>query len=192
MSKRSLGPKTMVFPHPVFVIGSSNQDGTPNIATASWSGICCSRPPCVAVSFRAATLTHGNIARRRAFTVNIPSASQARQADHAGIYSGREGDKFAATGLTAVPAEHVDAPAVAEFPVVLECRLLHTPELGLHTQYVGEILDVKVDEAVLDEQGRPDIREIDPLIYSSGDRHYYDIGDVVARAFRVGRMDSTG
>ncbi len=187
MSKTSFGPKTMVFPHPVFVIGTYGPDGTPNIATASWSGICCSRPPAVAVSFRAATLTHGNIARTGAFTVNIPGADHVVAADRAGLVSGREGDKFTACGLTAERSSVVDAPAVAEFPVVLHCKLLHSFELGLHTQYVGEILDVQVDESVLDEQGRPDISRIQPLIYSSGDRSYYGVGEWLAKAFSVGR-----
>jgi flavin reductase (DIM6/NTAB) family NADH-FMN oxidoreductase RutF len=187
MPKRSFGPKTMVFPHPVFVIGSYGVDGTPNIATASWAGICCSDPPAVAVSWRPSRLTYANIMARQAFTVNIPSTAHVREADYAGIYSGREGNKFATLGLEAVPSPHVDAPAVAEFPVVLHCRLLHAYEIGCHTQLVGEILELEVEEAALDEQGKPDIRRIAPLIYSTGDRNYYGVGERVARAFAVGK-----
>ncbi len=187
MPKRSFGPKTMVFPHPVFVIGSYGQDGVPNIATASWAGICCSQPPAVAVSWRPSRLSYDNIMQRGAFTVNIPSTGHARQADYAGIYSGRAGDKFEALGLTPVRSALVDAPAVGEFPVTLHCRLIHSFELGCHTQLVGEILELEVDEAVLDDQGRPDIRKIDPLIYASGDRAYYGVGELVAQAFAVGR-----
>jgi flavin reductase (DIM6/NTAB) family NADH-FMN oxidoreductase RutF len=187
MSKRSFGPKTMVFPHPVFVIGSYGAQGVPNIATASWAGICCSDPPAVAVSWRPSRLTYENIQQRGAFTVNIPSTAQVEQADYAGMVSGRAGDKFAALGLTPLRSALVDAPAVAEFPVVLHCRLLHSFALGCHTQLVGEILDLEVEEAALDEQGRPDIRRIDPLIYSIGDRSYYGVGERVAEAFSVGR-----
>lgn len=183
MALRSLGPAPMVFPHPVFVIGTYGPDGTPNLATASWAGICCSRPPSVAVSFRAATLTHGNIARRRAFTVNIPGRPQVREADLCGILSGHAGDKPAAVGLATERAARVDAPLVPTFPVVLECRLSHTLELGLHTQYVGEIVDLLCAEEVLDEQGRPDILRVDPLIYASGNRAYYGVGARVTAAF---------
>ena len=190
MPKRSFGPKTMVFPSPVFVIGSYGDDDVPNIATAAWAGICCSKPPAVAVSWRPSRLTYENIMRRGAFTVNIPGTQHVEQADHAGIVSGRAGDKFAACGLTPLRSAHVDAPAVAEFPVVLHCRLLHSFELGCHTQLVGEILDLEVEEAALDEQGRPDIRKIDPLVYSMGDRGYYGVGAFVARAFAVGRRDT--
>ncbi|MFH1469218.1 MAG: flavin reductase family protein [Pseudomonadota bacterium] len=183
MAHRSLGPLPMVFPHPVFVIGTYGPDGVANLATASWAGICCSRPPSVAVSFRAATLTHGNIARRGAFTVNIPGTAQVAEADGAGVLSGHQGDKPAALGLAVARAALVDAPYVPAFPVVLACRLNHTHELGLHTQYVGEILDVLVAEEALDERGVPDIRRIDPLVYAGGARAYFSVGRFVAQAF---------
>jgi flavin reductase (DIM6/NTAB) family NADH-FMN oxidoreductase RutF len=187
MALRSLGPSPTVFPHPVFVIGTYGPDGVANLATASWAGICCSRPPSVAVSFRAATLTHGNIARRGAFTVNIPATAQVAVADAAGVLSGHAGDKPAALGLAVERSPLVDAPFVPSFPVVLACRLSHTHKLGLHTQYVGEILDVLVAEEALDERGQPDIRRIDPLIYSSSQRAYFGVGGLVAQAFAVRR-----
>ncbi len=189
MPKRSFGPKTMVFPHPVFVIGTYGSDGRPNIATASWAGICCSKPPAVAVSWRPSRLSYENTVERGAFTVNIPGTARAAEADYAGMVSGRDGDKLAALGLTAVRSPHVDAPGVAEFPVTLHCRLLHRYEIGCHTQLVGEIIDLEVDEACLDEQGRPDLRGIDPLLYSMADRGYYGVGEFIARAFEVGRRE---
>ena len=118
----------------------------------AWGGICCSSPPCVAVSLRRATYTYGNLMERKAFTVNVPSEGHAREADYVGIASGRKVDKFAASGLTPIRSKLVDAPYVAEFPLVLECRLLRTVEIGLHTQFVGEIVDVKADETVLGEE----------------------------------------
>ena len=127
--KTSLGPQTIVYPHPVFIVGSYDSEGKANLMNAAWGGICCSRPPCVAVSMRAATYTHGCIMDRGAFTINIPHEGQVWEADYVGIYSGRKEDKLAATGLTAVRSELVDAPYVQEFPVVLECKLLHVHEL---------------------------------------------------------------
>jgi flavin reductase (DIM6/NTAB) family NADH-FMN oxidoreductase RutF len=189
MPKRSFGPKTMVFPHPVFVIGTYGPDGRPNIATASWAGICCSDPPAVAVSWRPSRLSYTNTVERGAFTVNIPSTAQVREADWAGMVSGRQDDKLATLGLEAVRSPHVDAPVVAAFPVTLHCSLIHSFAIGCHTQLVGEILDLEVDERCLDEQGRPDIRRIDPLIYSMADRGYYGVGAFVAQAFSVGKRE---
>lgn len=81
----------------------------------------------------------------------------------------------------------IDAPYVAEFPLVLECKVLHILELGLHTQFVGEILDVKADEAVLDEAGMPDVRKVLPLIFSPSDQQYYGVGPALGHAFAVGK-----
>ena len=147
--KASLGPKTLLYPTPVLAVGTYDKNGRPNIMIAAWAGICCSQPPCLAVSLRKATYSYGNIVGRKSFTVSIPSESHLRQADYAGLVSGSTTDKFAATKLTPLKSKLVDAPFVKEFPLVLECKLLHVLDLGLHTQFVGEVLDVKADEEVL-------------------------------------------
>ena len=81
----------------------------------------------------------------------------------------------------------VDAPYVAEFSLVLECKVLHIFDLGLHTQFVGEILDVKADEEVLDGTGMPDILKVLPIIFSPGNREYYGVGASLGHAFAVGK-----
>ena len=81
----------------------------------------------------------------------------------------------------------VDVPYVQECPLVLECEILHVHDLGLHTQFVGQILDVKADEAVLDEAGMPDIGKILPIIFLPGNRVYYGIGESLGHAFAVGK-----
>jgi len=184
--KKSLGAQTLVYPTPVFVVGTYDQQGKPNVMTASWGGICCSRPPCVAVSLRQATYTHGNIVARKAFTISIPSETHVRAVDHCGLVSGRERDKFAAAALTPVRSDLVDAPYVKEFPMVVECRLFRVIELGLHTQFVGEIVDVKVDESVLANEEAADIKKVRPLVFTPDSQEYYGIGAFVAKAFSVG------
>jgi flavin reductase (DIM6/NTAB) family NADH-FMN oxidoreductase RutF len=185
--KQSLGAKTLLFPTPVLLVGSYDQEGKPNLMNAAWGGICCSQPPCVAVSLRKATYSYAAIVERQAFTVGIPAEARMKEADYVGIVSGREVDKFAATGLTAVRSEAVDAPYAAELPLVLECRLLHTLEIGLHTQFVGEIIDVKADLAVLDDDGLPDILKIKPLVFDTAHRGYHGIGPLLGKAFSVGK-----
>ena len=185
--KQSLGAKTLLFPTPVLLVGTYDKEGKPNLMNAAWGGICCSQPPCVAVSLRKATYSYAAIVERKAFTVGIPSETWMKEADYVGIASGRTVDKFAATGLTPVRSELVDAPYAAEFPVVLECRLLHTLEIGLHTQFVGEIMDVKADADVLGDDGLPDILRIKPLVYDTGHRGYHGIGPFLGQAFSVGK-----
>ena len=109
------------------------------------------------------------------------------QADFAGLVSGRQEDKFRTLGLTPRPGEHVDAPFVEECPVVLELLLRHTLELGSHIQFVGEIMDVKVDKDCLTPEGLPDPSRIDALSFAPLTKEYYSTGEFVARAFAVGK-----
>ena len=185
--KKSLGAQTLVFPTPTWIVGTYDTDGRPNAMAAAWGGICCSDPPCIAVSLCKATYTHGSLMARKAFTINVPSENHVREADYFGLVSGRETDKFSVTGLTPVRSELVDAPYVAEFPMVLECRVLHVFELGLHTQFVGQIMDVKADEAVLGTAGHPEIEKVRPIIFSPGNREYHGVGASLGQAFAIGK-----
>jgi len=185
--KVSLGPKTIVHPHPVFLVGTYDSEDKPNLATVSWGGICCSEPPCVAVSLREATLTFHNIKKNKAFTVGIPSASQSKIADFAGVVSGRDTNKFRQAGLTALKSEKVHAPYAEEFPYSLECRLLHVLKIGLHTLFVGEIVNVLSDKEVLNAKGWPDIRKVNPILYGSrGNPSYFGMGEELGKAFHIG------
>jgi flavin reductase (DIM6/NTAB) family NADH-FMN oxidoreductase RutF len=185
--KKSIGAKTILYPTPVLVVGTYDGQGRPNVMTAAWGGICCSSPPCVAVSVRKATYTYGNLIAKKAFTISIPSEKYIRQADYFGTVSGRNEDKFKAAGLTPVRAEMVEAPYVGEFPFALECRLLHTLEIGLHTQFVGEVLDIKAEEDALGENGLLDIERVRPFSFVPESREYFAIGQRLGRAFSIGR-----
>ncbi len=182
--KKSLGAGTLAVPSPVWVVGTYDDDGKPNIMTAAWGGICCSRPPCIYVSLREATYSHGNILKRKAYTVSIPGEEYWREADYTGVASGRDTDKFVDTSLTPIKSEVVDAPYVDEYPLVLECRLKEVVELGRHTMFVGEIVDVRADEDVL-TNGKPDIQKIRPILFGSGDRGYHGVGPRLADAFSI-------
>ena len=185
--KKSLGSKPLIFPSPVWCIGSYDANDRPNVMTAAWGGICCSKPPSVAVALRKATYTYSCLIATRAYTVSVPSKKYAAEADYFGMVSGKTVDKFKATGLTAERAQNVHAPYVKEFPMVLECRVTHVLEIGLHTQFIGEILDVKVDESILGADGLPDLLLLDPFLYSAEIRKYYGIGEYMGRAYDIGK-----
>lgn len=185
--KKSLGPQTLIYPTPVWCVGTYDQEGKPNIMTIAWGGICCSDPPCLTISLRKNRYTYGNIIDRGFYTVSVPSSQYAAEADYFGIRSGRDVNKFQVSGLTPVRSDLVDAPYVAEFPMVLECKLIHQYEIGIHTQFIGEILDVKVDESVLGEDGKPAIQLVSPLVYETKSHYYHVIGDQIGKAFDIGR-----
>jgi flavin reductase (DIM6/NTAB) family NADH-FMN oxidoreductase RutF len=174
--KTSLGARTVIIPTPVWVIGSYDHEGKPNMMTSSWVGVCSSKPASVMTCLREATYTFGNIMERKAFTVNIPSEYLGHEAAYVGRISGRDVDKFMRTGLTPVKSALVDAPYIKEFPLVIECQLKQTIELGSHTMFIGEIMDVKADRSVLSEGGVPDIAKLKPFVFTPGSSKFYGIG----------------
>jgi flavin reductase (DIM6/NTAB) family NADH-FMN oxidoreductase RutF len=180
--KTSLDPNTWAIPSPVWVVGSYDKEGEPNVMTAAWVGICNSKPPSIYVSLREATYSYGNIMERKAYTVSIPGDRYLKEADYIGIVSGRNTDKLKDTVLTPVKSDLVDAPYVYEFSLVLECKVVHVKKLGLHTIFVGEIIGIKADEEVL-TNGRPDLQKIRPILFSSGDRGYHSVGSRIMDAF---------
>lgn len=185
--KKSVGAKPIIYPTPVLVVGTYDEAGKPNVMAAAWGGISSSDPPSVSISLRAATYTHGNITKQEAFTLSIPTEEQVEEADYFGITSGRDVDKFASTGLTPVKSDLVNAPYIEEFPLILECELVHILELGLHTHFTGEILDVKVDPELTDDNGNPDIKKIKPFLYDHSGMAYYGIGEFLGLAFNIGK-----
>jgi flavin reductase (DIM6/NTAB) family NADH-FMN oxidoreductase RutF len=181
VEKVSLGARTVIYPTLVWVIGSYDKEGKPNVMTSSWAGICSSKPASVMTCLRKATYTHGNILERKAFTVNIAAESLAPQAAYVGRVSGRKVDKFKRTGLTPVKSTLVDAPYVKEFPLIVECQLKKTIELGSHTMFIGEIKDVKVDPSILDETGTPDMAKLKPFVFAPGSSKFYGIGQLLGK-----------
>jgi len=185
--KKAINPDTLAYPTPVWCVGTYDANGKPNVMTIAWGGICNSKPASVTVSLRAATYSHGNIMARKAYTVSIPSTRHAAEADYFGMASGRNVDKFQATGLTPVRSDVVDAPYVDEFPLILECRVVHIHDLGLHTQFVGEIKGIKVDEEALNDKGQPLMGKIDPFVFGPGVRDYWSLGEPIGKGFDMGK-----
>jgi flavin reductase (DIM6/NTAB) family NADH-FMN oxidoreductase RutF len=187
-TKRSLGAHPLLYPEPAFLVATYDAEGKANVMVAAWGGICSSDPLSLSVAVRPERFTHDALLARKAFTVGIASENMLVATDFAGMVSGRRFDKFSAAGLTAARAEKVDAPYVAECPVVLECSLCQSVALGAHTLMIGNILDVKADEDCLAPGGTfPDILKVAPLLYDSGSRAYYGVGRRLGDAFSAGK-----
>ena len=186
--KISIGPNPFIQPNTVFVVGSYDGERQPNLMTVAWGGICCSKPPCIAISPAKKTKTYQNIMYTKAFTINIPSVSHVKETDYVGIYSGKKENKFESLGLTSIESDLVNAPYVDEFPFILECKVQHDLELGsdMHL-FIGEILDIKAEKNILGENGLPDIRKVQPFVYDEIDRNYYALGEFIAKAFSIGK-----
>jgi flavin reductase (DIM6/NTAB) family NADH-FMN oxidoreductase RutF len=187
--KQSLGAKPLAFPAPVYLIGTYDAQGQPNMMNAAWGGICCSEPPCVMVSVQNKRHTYASILEHQAFTINLLGCDHVMAADYYGIASGRDLNKIEASGQHVCKGEFVHAPYLDEAYLVLECRLKTSTELGSHTMFVGEVMDVKIETECLDEKGIPDVKKMDPLLFIPGAREYYGVGEFIGKAFAVGNSE---
>jgi len=185
--KRSIGPKPLIYPNPDLLVCTYDREGRPNGLAVSWAGICNSEPPCLAIAVRPKRHSHDALLARGEFTACIPSEEHLACFDYFGIASGRSRDKFAKTGLTPVRSEVVDAPYVAEFPVALECRVITRIDLPSHTLFVAEVLNAKVEEEVLDDDGNPDIIRIRPFVYDHTRYEYFGLAGLIGKAFSDGK-----
>ena len=172
---RTIGPTPYLCPLPVVLLGCARPGETPNLVTVAWIGVVCSKPPMLSVSLRKSRLSHGILRDTGEFTVNLVSRELCRATDFCGVRSGREVDKFAALGLTPLPAPGLQtAPAVAQAPAFLSCRVRQTLELGSHDLFLAEVVACDVDESLLDENGKLCLDKARLIVYSHGE--YLSLG----------------
>ena len=181
--KKNFGVKNWLFPMPVLMIGTYDAEGTPDMMNAAWGGI--SFDDQITICIDTAHKTWANIASRKAFTVAFGTAETAVPCDYLGIVSGNDTpDKVAKSGFTAVKSAFVDAPVMAELPLVLECTLVSMNRENCNV--VGKIVNCAVEESVLTD-GQPDAAKMKPLCFDPCRHVYRLMGDVAARAFSCGR-----
>ncbi|MBP7055964.1 MAG: flavin reductase family protein [Candidatus Omnitrophica bacterium] len=169
MAKRSYPPQEALYPAPVVLVSCGDiRSGQTNIITIAWCGIVCSNPPQISVSIRPSRLSHKIISEKREFAVNIPKKHMLKSVDLCGMKSGKDTDKFAASGFTPVSASKISAPIIKECPVNIECLSRRVISLGTHDIFIGEVVAVNIDDEVLAEDGKIDYSKADPLVYNQG------------------------
>ena len=183
--RKNFGAKAMCYPMPVFIIGTYNEDGTPNAMNAAWGGI--SEETEITVCIDSTHKTAENLMARKAFTVSMATASQVAACDYVGIVSGtKEPDKFARAGFHATKSAFVDAPLIDELPMALECEVIsYDPE---SCRLLGRIGNVCADEGVLDENGKVDAAKLAPITFDPMHNRYLVLGESVGRAFHDGLL----
>jgi len=175
----NFGPKPLMFPQPVLIIATYDEDGRPNAMNAAWG---------ITTDFSEITIslsehkTTDNLAVRGAFTVSMATEDFVTACDYVGIESGRKvPDKFVRAGFHAIPSSFVDAPLIRELPMALECRVKSFND-GILT---GEIVNVCADESVLTD-GKIDVRKLRPISFDPMGNAYFGVGDKVGCAFSDG------
>ncbi len=166
-----------LYPIPVVLVSCGTE--RPNIITLAWVGVVCSEPPMVGIAVRPGRYSHGLIRSAGQFVVNLPTVALVEAVDHCGTVSGRDLDKFALCGLTPAPASKVQVPLIAECPVHLECVVRQSLSLGSHDLFLGEIVAVQADRALLGAGGQVDWRRADLLCYVA--QNYCAVGERVRR-----------
>ncbi len=168
---------TSLYPVPAVMVSCGLE--RPNIITLAWVGTVSSDPPSVGIAVRPERFSHGLIAESGEFVVNLPAAEQVDVVDYCGQVSGRDVDKWAACGLTPLPATKIHTPIIAECPLALECKVTHRLKLGVHELFIGEIVAIQADEKVLDAHGRVDYAKFSFLAYAGG--YYQRLGERLGR-----------
>ena len=152
MSKVTWKAGTMLYPLPPVMVSCGTMEKS-NIITVAWTGTVNSEPPMTYVSVRPERYSYGLIKETGEFVINLTTDRLVWNADFCGEKSGRDVDKFALPGLTAIAASEVSAPMIEESPVNIECRVERSMLLGSHEMFLAKIIAVNVSEKLLDAKG---------------------------------------
>ena len=174
MGKQHWKPGNMLNPVPAVMVSVTDKEGKSNIITVAWAGTVCTNPPMVSISVRPSRYSYQILEETGEFVINLTNESLVIACDYCGVVSGRDVDKFAKTGLTPIPMEHVHAMGIDESPVNMECKITEKRELGSHTMFIAEIVGVTVDDQYMDETGKFHINESGLVMYSHGE--YFALG----------------
>ena len=146
----------------------------PNVLTAAWTGICCTRPPMTYISLRPSRFSYGLIKESGLFAINLPTTALVRAVDFCGVRSGRDLDKFAACGLHTETDPETGLPLLTESPVSLICRVKQVIPLGSHDMFLADILRTAADSRYVDSKGKLNLQQSGLLAYAHGE--YFALG----------------
>ena len=181
--RKNFGAKTWLYPMPVLIVGTYDENGVPNAMNAAWSGVYDTDQVMVCLAHDHKTTE--NIKKTGAFTVSFATEKTVAPCDYVGIVSANDvPDKFAKAGFHAARGEYVNAPVIEELPMTLECKLVKFNEDGI---CIGEIVNISADEEILDEKGRIDVKKLQPICYDGVTHAYLGLGETVGQAFSDGK-----
>lgn len=180
--KKEIKTVPALFPMPVILIATYNEDGSIDVMNAAWG--CAYDFSQIKLNISSTHKTYKNIIRNKAFSVTLGDAKHVIESDYFGIVSANNTkDKFEKTGLKAHKSEKVNAPILDDFPICMECK----PEI-IDEEYgvIGNIVRLSVDEEYVDEKGRVDISKMGIIAYDPFNHGYYVVKDKVGQAFHDG------
>jgi flavin reductase (DIM6/NTAB) family NADH-FMN oxidoreductase RutF len=185
MPKVALNPDRWMYPRPTLLVGS-NIDGKPNFMAVGGGGVANAGPPMIGVPIRHQQYTLKGMHQNLTFSVNIPSLDLVKETDYCGIVSGSKVDKVKACGFKVFYGSLGTAPLIEQCPIHLECRVVHVLNLGTHAFVLGEVKGAYITDSCLTD-GKPDVKKIKPMIFDLEASEYAAFGEVIAKAFSVGK-----
>jgi flavin reductase (DIM6/NTAB) family NADH-FMN oxidoreductase RutF len=181
MSRKDFGAKPLMYPQLVAIVGTYDENGTPDAMNAAWGGIAGNDKIFLCLSSHKTT---ENIEKNKEFTVSVADAAHMVEADYLGIVSANNvPDKVAKAGLHTTKSKFVNAPIIDEFPIALECKLADTTPYGI----VGQIVNVSIDERVLNADGVVDPEKLQAISYDPMSHGYLKVGGRIGNAFSDGK-----
>lgn len=181
--RKDLKAKALVYPQPVFIISTYNEDDSVNAMNAAWG--CVADFNKVAIYLDSSHKTYKNICNTQSFTVSMATAKYVIEADYVGVVSANQTlHKFEKTGWHTIKSSYVNAPIILELPLALECKFESFDEES--ELLIGEVVNVSVDDSILDDQGNVDPFKLDPITYDCVHHTYMRLGDRVGHAFKDG------
>ena len=178
--RKNIKTTEAIFPMPVLMIATYNEDGSVNVMNAAW-GTMLERDQ-VILNLTETHKTVQNTKRTKAFTVSIADSKHVVEADYFGVVSGNNtSNKFEKSGLTSTKSEHVDAPIINEFPICIECEFIEYGECGV----IGKVVNTSVDEAVMNGD-TVDILKVSAIAFDPYTHGYYKVTERVGNAFKDG------
>ena len=185
MAKVEMSPDRLMYPRPTLLVGA-NVDGKANFMTVGGGGVANGEPPMIAVPIRHHQHTLKGILQNLTFSVNTPSIDLVRETDYCGITSGAKVDKVKACKFNVFYGTLQTAPLIEQCPVNLECKVVHMLNLGSHSFIIGQVKGTYVSDSCL-TNGKPDVKKIKPIIFNLELSEYSAIGEVIAKAFSIGK-----
>lgn len=183
--KKDLGLVQAVYPMPVLMVATYDENEKVNVMNAAWGQICDDDK--IILFIGEGKKTWLNIKASKAFTVSLADEAHVDVADFFGIASGNKiDDKFERTGYHSTKSDKVQAPIIEEFPVAMECELLEFLKTDYVSGIVGKIVNVKAEENVLSENGKIDPVKLKSLTFDQFQHGYYTTGEKIAQAWNAG------
>ena len=179
--RKNFGAKPFLYPQPVMIIGTYDENGNANAMNAAWGGIVGANEIIVDLGSHKTT---DNLMKTKAFTASVADTVHTVACDYVGVVSANnEPDKMKKSGFTTTKSEFVNAPVINELPLVLECVLKQVID---ESKFIGEIKNVSADDSILGEDGEIDLDKFHPITFDPVHHGYYELGKRVGNAFKDG------